>query len=93
MAAVDILWILSQDPRFTAGAGATQIELARMIEKMGDKAPGLDQYAIKKFAEALQIIPQVLAQNSGQDPGSVSDFSFPAETKKITTEENRNHEA
>eukprot|EP00189_Rhodosorus_marinus_P000140 CAMPEP_0113962182 /NCGR_PEP_ID=MMETSP0011_2-20120614/5760_1 /TAXON_ID=101924 /ORGANISM="Rhodosorus marinus" /LENGTH=545 /DNA_ID=CAMNT_0000973981 /DNA_START=84 /DNA_END=1721 /DNA_ORIENTATION=+ /assembly_acc=CAM_ASM_000156 len=60
---------MSRDPRFVAGAGASEIEVARFVDKMGEKAPGLDQYAIRKFAEALQIIPRVLAQNSGQDPG------------------------
>lgn len=27
--------------------------------------PGLDQYAIKKFAEAFEAIPRALAENSG----------------------------
>lgn len=27
--------------------------------------PGLEQYAIKKFAEALEAIPRALAENSG----------------------------
>ena len=27
--------------------------------------PGLEQYAIKKFAEAFEVVPKTLAENSG----------------------------
>ena len=27
--------------------------------------PGLEQYAIKKFAEAFEIVPKTLAENTG----------------------------
>ena len=30
--------------------------------------PGLEQYAIKKFAEALETIPRALAENAGVKP-------------------------
>jgi hypothetical protein len=44
-----------KDGRFVAGAGATEIELARKIHAQGEASPGLDQYAIKKFAESLEV--------------------------------------
>ena len=28
---------------------------------------GLDQYAIDKFAEALEVIPRIISETSGQD--------------------------
>lgn len=49
------------------GAGAVEIELARQIESMGEKCPGLEQYAIKKFAYALETLPKALAENAGMD--------------------------
>ncbi|RHY04379.1 hypothetical protein DYB36_000901 [Aphanomyces astaci] len=55
-----------KDGRFVAGGGATEIEVARQIEAFGNTIPGLDQYAIKKFAEALEIVPRMLAENAGQ---------------------------
>ncbi|EQC34842.1 T-complex protein 1, theta subunit [Saprolegnia diclina VS20] len=55
-----------KDTRFVAGGGATEIEIARQIEAYGNTTPGLDQYAIKKFAEALEIVPRTLAENAGQ---------------------------
>jgi T-complex protein 1 subunit theta len=56
---------LTRDNRFVAGAGATEIELARRLRQFGDSVPGLDQYAINKFAESLEVVPRVLAENSG----------------------------
>ena len=41
-----------------AGAGAVEMELARQVEAFGEKCPGMEQYAIKKFAEALTALPR-----------------------------------
>ncbi|KZR96866.1 T-complex protein 1 subunit theta, partial [Daphnia magna] len=46
--------VLSRDGRLVPGAGATEVELARQINQFADKCPGLDQYAIQKFAQALE---------------------------------------
>jgi T-complex protein 1 subunit theta len=66
--AVHVFKGLLRDPRLLAGAGATELELARRLSTFGDSAPGLDQYAIKKFAEALEIVPRTLAENAGLPP-------------------------
>jgi T-complex protein 1 subunit theta len=54
-----------QDGRLLPGAGAVEVELSSQIAKFGDTCPGLEQYSIKKFAEALEVFPRTLAQNSG----------------------------
>jgi T-complex protein 1 subunit theta len=41
------------------------VELARQIEEFGGKQSGLQQYAIKKFATALEVFPKQLAENAG----------------------------
>lgn len=56
---------LARDPRLVPGAGATEIELAKQITSHGATCPGLEQYAIKKFAEALEVFPKTLAENAG----------------------------
>jgi len=56
---------LIRDSRLVPGAGACEIELARQLETLANSTPGLDQYAIKKFAEAFEIIPRTLAENAG----------------------------
>ena len=35
--------------------GAPEIELCQQLQKFGRKETGLDQYAIAKFAESLEV--------------------------------------
>ncbi|KAL1491725.1 hypothetical protein ABEB36_012280 [Hypothenemus hampei] len=56
---------LCRDPRFVPGAGATEAELAVQLLKYADTLPGLEQYATRKFASALETLPKALAENSG----------------------------
>ena len=41
------------------------------MSQWAETHPGLEQYSINKFAEALEIIPRVLAENSGVKPKEV----------------------
>ncbi|RLN52970.1 hypothetical protein BBJ28_00017454 [Nothophytophthora sp. Chile5] len=63
---VNCVKAVCRDGRFVAGAGATEIELSRQIKSFGEATPGLDQYAIKKFGDAIEVVPRILAENSGQ---------------------------
>ncbi|CAM9486714.1 unnamed protein product [Phaeothamnion confervicola] len=62
---------LCRDPRFVPGAGATEIELARQVLAFADEQQGLDQYAIRKFAEALEVVPRILADTAGLNASAV----------------------
>ena len=62
---------MCKDGHLTPGGGATEIELARQVSQWAETHPGLEQYSINKFAEALEIIPRVLAENSGVKPKEV----------------------
>jgi len=68
---VNVFKGLCKDGRLTAGGGATEIELARQISAWGETHPGLEQYSIGRYAEALEVIPRVLAENSGVKPKEV----------------------
>lgn len=59
---------LCQDPRLLPGAGAVELELSKRLKLFADEEKGLDQYAIRKFAEAFDVVPRTLAENSGCDP-------------------------
>lgn len=63
--AVNVVRCTARDARFVAGAGATEIELAHQLQQFGATVPGLDQYAVLKFAEALEVVPKILAENAG----------------------------
>lgn len=54
-----------QDGSVLPGAGACEIELAAQITSFGEKVPGLSQYAIQKFAEALEALPRAIVSNAG----------------------------
>ena len=41
-----------------AGGGAAELEVARQLGAYGRQQTGLDQYAIAKFAEALEVVPR-----------------------------------
>jgi T-complex protein 1 subunit theta len=62
---VNVYKVLLKDPRFVAGAGATEIELSRRLQGVADETPGLMQYAIRKYGEAFEVIPRTLAENAG----------------------------
>lgn len=57
---------LTKDARLLPGAGAVEIELAKQLSTIAETYPGLEQYAIKKFAEAFEVVPRTLAENSGR---------------------------
>jgi len=63
--AVNNFKCLTRDGRYLPGAGATEIELATQLSAYADTLPGLDQYAVRKFANALEVFPKALAENSG----------------------------
>lgn len=62
---------IARDGRFVPGAGATEIELAQQLLEFADTLPGLEQYAVRKFAVALESIPHALADNSGANATEV----------------------
>ncbi|OZJ01576.1 putative T-complex protein 1 subunit theta [Bifiguratus adelaidae] len=68
---VNVVKALTKDQRLVPGAGATEMELNKRLMEVGDKTPGLNQHAIKKFAEALEIFPRTLCENAGMDATEV----------------------
>ncbi|MBI2137269.1 TCP-1/cpn60 chaperonin family protein [Candidatus Woesearchaeota archaeon] len=54
--------------KVVAGAGATETELALQLRKYGQGLSGREQLAVNAFAEAIEVIPRTLAENSGLDP-------------------------
>lgn len=56
---------MCRDSRIVPGAAATEIELAKRLKEFSFKETGLDQYAIAKFAESFEMIPNTLAENAG----------------------------
>lgn len=68
---INVIKALTKDDRLLAGAGASEMELNKRLQAVADKTPGLNQHAIKKFAEALEVIPRTLCENAGMDSTEV----------------------
>ncbi|KAJ1970040.1 T-complex protein 1 subunit theta [Dimargaris xerosporica] len=64
---VNVVKAITKDGRMVPGAGAVEMELCKRLLAFGERTPGLNQHAIKKFAEALEAIPRTLAENAGLD--------------------------
>lgn len=45
--------------------GSVELELNKRLKAIADEDKTLDQYGIRKFAEAFDVVPRTLAENSG----------------------------
>lgn len=59
---------LVKDNRIVYGGGAAEIACSLAVEDAAVKSPGLEQYAMRAFADALDAVPMALAENSGLSP-------------------------
>jgi T-complex protein 1 subunit epsilon len=50
------------------GGGSAEISCSVAVEAAADRYPGVEQYAIRSFAQALDHVPLALAENSGLPP-------------------------
>lgn len=62
---INVYKMLTRDARLVAGAGAAEFELERQVSQYARTLPGLEQYSVFKFAEALQSVATAIAENSG----------------------------
>jgi len=59
---------LVKEKYLIAGGGAPEMEVITRLTEHARTVPGAEAYCIRAFADALEIIPYTLAQNSGLDP-------------------------
>jgi len=67
----DALFVVAdvvKDGRIVYGGGASEAEAAKDLKRYATQVGGREQIAIEAFAEALESIPQALAENAGLDP-------------------------
>jgi len=57
-----------EKPAIVAGGGSPEAYIAAQIKEWADTFDGREQLAIKKYAEAMEIIPLTIAENAGMDP-------------------------
>jgi thermosome len=65
--ALDVVAATVSDGRVLAGGGAVEVEVARRLRDYADGISGREQLAVEAFADSLELIPRVLADNAGLD--------------------------
>ena len=65
--ALDVVSATASDGRVLAGGGAIEVEVAGRLRDYADDISGREQLAVGAFADALEIVPRVLASNAGLD--------------------------
>jgi len=55
-------------PEIVAGGGSPEAYIAAQLKEWANSFDGREQLAIKKYAEALEVIPLTIAENAGMDP-------------------------
>jgi len=66
--ALCVIRSLVKERNIIVGGGAPEIEMSVQLEKKSKTLGGLDPLIYKEFAEALEVIPYTLAENSGLKP-------------------------
>ncbi|MFW9908153.1 MAG: thermosome subunit beta [Candidatus Thorarchaeota archaeon] len=55
-------------PKITYGGGALACEICKSLRDFSAKLEGREQYAVNAFADAVESLPAILAENAGIDP-------------------------
>lgn len=66
--ALDCIVTALKSGKIVAGGGSVEQELSNRLKKYAQSESGREQLAIRAFAEALEVIPRTLAENTGLDP-------------------------
>ena len=56
---------LIKDNRVVPGGGASELAAAAAVTEFADSVASVEQYSMRAFADALEVIPTALADNSG----------------------------
>mmetsp|Transcript_46895 Transcript_46895/g.111659 ORF Transcript_46895/g.111659 Transcript_46895/m.111659 type:complete len:546 (+) Transcript_46895:134-1771(+) len=56
---------LIRDPRVVPGGGASEVAASLAVVEAAEKEETLEQYSMRAFATALDVVPMALAENSG----------------------------
>jgi len=59
---------LLRDSRVVYGGGSSELSCSIAVAAEADKVEGVEQYAFRAFADALESIPAALSENSGLPP-------------------------
>ncbi len=82
----DVLSVLRnalEDTKILVGGGAIELELSQKIKSWANNFSGKEQLAIRAFAEAFEVIPRTLIENSGLNPLDILPKLRESHTKSV----------
>lgn len=62
---INVFKMLTRDARLVAGAGAIELDLSHQVGQFARALPGLEQYSVSMYAEALRMVAVAIAENAG----------------------------
>ncbi|WP_425498769.1 thermosome subunit beta [Haloplanus salilacus] len=65
--ALDVVSATAADGRVLPGGGAVEVEIASRLRDYADSVSGREQLAVEAYADAVEVVPRVLASNAGLD--------------------------
>lgn len=77
---------LIRDNRVVYGGGSVEIACSLAVHQAAEQVSTMEQYAIRAFADALDVVPMALAENSGLPP-----IESLADVKSRQVKENNPH--
>lgn len=66
--AICVVRNMIKNSNVVGGGGATELACSIAVQREADKIEGVEQYAVRAFADALEEIPLALSENSGYNP-------------------------
>lgn len=66
--ALCVVRCLVQKSFLVAGGAAPEMEMTHQLTQWSKTLQGMEQYCVKSFADALEVIPYTLAENIGLNP-------------------------
>ena len=66
--AIGVISVALDSKKVLAGGGAPYLYLSKNLKDFASTVSGREQMAVEAYAQALEIIPSALAENSGLDP-------------------------
>lgn len=66
--AMSVIADIIKRPYILPGGGSIDVELAKKLREYAVAIGGREQLAIESFADSLETIPKILAENAGYDP-------------------------
>ena len=66
--AIRVISVAMEHGKVLAGGGAPYLHLSKNLREYAATVSGREQMAVEAYAQALEVIPAALAENSGLDP-------------------------